>query len=87
MRPGAGTPMLLAMSLSNVRASAHGAVSVAPKPVRNAMRSPQVSTASRLISSNTPCEMPAPANHSTLRRLKKLRRSPPSARRWGSSAS
>jgi hypothetical protein len=64
-----------------MRPSAIGAVSVDPSPVRNMMRSPQVANASSCISSNTDWESAAPANHSTLRRLKNVCRSCASARK------
>src|SRR5262249_1810272 len=79
--PGTGTPMVVESRLCHMRAMAMGAVSVAPRPVRNMMRSPQVASASACISSNTDCDSAAPANHSTLSLLKKVLRSRSSARR------
>src|SRR5205807_7128820 len=58
--PGTGKPMFSASSVSHTRASTIGAVSVAPRPVRNATASPQLRQASSFISSNTGCETPAP---------------------------
>ena len=79
--PGTGTPMLVESLLCHMRAIAMGAVSVAPRPVRNMMRSPQVASASSCISSNTGCASAAPANHSTFKRLKNVRRSSASLRK------
>ncbi len=56
------------------------------RAIETAVR-PQAASASPCISSNTDCDSAAPANHSTLSRLKNVSRSRASARKKGSSAS
>jgi len=59
--PGVGTPMLPGRSKSHEQASARGEVSVEPSEDRKIMRSPVVSTASRVSSSHVVWFRPAPA--------------------------
>ena len=66
--------MLATLCAGHTRASVAGAVSVAPKPVRKGISSPQVLYASCFISSNTCCGSAAPANHRTFSFEKKLSR-------------
>ena len=69
--PGAGTPIRPPVKSASPAQSANGALSVAPRPVTNGIRTPDVSVARSIRSSAICCRSEAAAQKTIFNRLKK----------------